>query len=128
MDEQHRRFPRVDRRDCRRAVRDIFGIERVAPQVHPGEIDAHLEKIGIPRQCLRGENAAVREAPDADPVRVDIRPRLEILAARQDVVAGRTIVAALRLWSGGSRAARINGRPEESLPSVFSVGPGPRLT
>ena len=64
--EEHRRLPLVDRRDGRRLVRDVGRVERVAAEVHAGHVDAGDEDVGVARQRLRREQAAVREAPDAD--------------------------------------------------------------
>jgi hypothetical protein len=49
--------------------------------MHAGEIDANLEDVGVARQRLRGEHAAVGQAPDADAVGVDVGACLQILAA-----------------------------------------------
>ena len=46
-------------------TRRRFRIERAAPEVHAGEIDAGREQIRVARERLRREHAAVRESPDA---------------------------------------------------------------
>ena len=66
-----------------------FGIERAAPEVHAGEVDARLEDVGVARQRLRREHAAVGETPDADASRIDVRSRLQVLAAGEHVLVLR---------------------------------------
>ncbi len=86
VDEQDRRLPRVDGRDGRRLVGDVLGIEHVRVEVDAGEIDARHEDVGVARERLRRQEAAVGEAPDADALRIHVVAALQVRRAGHDVL------------------------------------------
>ena len=67
-------------------------------------IDADREDVGIARERLRGQHAAVREAPDADAIRIDVRARLQVLARREHVLV-LGVAAAAGVRRGAERLA-----------------------
>jgi hypothetical protein len=73
-------------------------------QMHAGEIDAELEHVGVARQRLRGEQAAVRQAPDPEALLIDVRSGVEPLGRGQHVTVLRVPASA------GLRRLR-NARP-----------------
>ena len=72
--------------------------------MHAREVDADLEDVGVARERLRRQHAAVRQAPDADAIRIDVGPRLQILAGREHVLILR-VAAPARVRRGAERLA-----------------------
>jgi len=88
VNEEHRRFPTVDRCHGRRIVRelgelrrDIFAVPIVGgPIVHAVKIDTRREEIRISRKAERGEITAVTATPQADTRGVHVSARLQIFS------------------------------------------------
>src|SRR5439155_10750868 len=53
---------------------------------YAGEVDAGHENIGIATERFGREQTAVRQAPNPDTRRIDVRPTLQILRAGDDVL------------------------------------------
>ena len=72
--------------------------------MHAGEVDAGDEDVRVARERLRRQEAAVRQPPDADAVRIDVGTRLQILPARQHVLI-LGVATPARVRRGAERAA-----------------------
>src|SRR5215467_6226376 len=108
VNEQHRRFPLVHRRNRGGVVgqlgqfrRNILAIPVVGrPVVHAVKIDSGGENVGVARQAEGGEIAPITAAPQTDPRGVDIRPALQIPSGGHYVL----IFAAAAAGAGASFA------------------------
>ncbi len=93
VDEQDGRFPFFDLRDRGRLIGDVFWVYGIAPEVHARNVYAGGEEVGIARQCLRRQDAAIRQAPDTDAFGVYVGAAVQVFARRQHVLIFR--IAAL---------------------------------
>jgi hypothetical protein len=79
-------------------------------EVHSSEVGAGNEEVRIPRQCLRGEETAIRQAPDADTRRIDVGTRLQIFPGGEDVLV-LGVAAGIRVRGVAERPAIPDAAP-----------------
>src|SRR5205807_4510051 len=104
VNQQHRRFPFVHRRDRRRLAAELGQLagrpRRIAytpaPIVNSVNIDACREEIRIMRKSHRSQVTAIRPAPQSDVLAIDVAARAQVLARGDDVlILGRAARTAM---------------------------------
>src|SRR5712691_8606798 len=107
VNQQHRRFPFVHRRDWRRLARESRSIWRfdrqrqardaLTPVMHAVKINSSSEDVRVARQAQRRQVTSVRSPPQPDALFVNVVALTQILRASDDILILRRAARAAML-------------------------------